>query len=125
MPSRQQILLVSRSNDAAEPIQNCFSSAPDIEVKKRIVTNGQTDPLSGVASFPDLLLLRVAPDSLQDLEALARYTPDERPPLIVIGDTSDAQSMRVAMQAGARDFLAEPIVQDDLLAAVMHLGIAD
>ena len=41
----------------------------------------------------------------------------------VIWDGNDAQSMRAAMQVGARDFLSEPIVEEDLLAAVTRLTI--
>ena len=123
MPSRHQVLLVSRSKEAADQIHACFSDARDIDIEKRIVTNGQSDPLSDVVTLPDLLLLRVAPESRDELEALARYTLDERPSLIVIGDGNDAQSMRAAMQAGARDFLSEPIVEKDLLTAVRRLTI--
>ena len=122
MPSRLQVLLVSRSKDAVAELCNCLNDVRDLEVQTRITTNRQYDPLSGVVVFPDLLLLRIGPDSRDELEALGRYTPDERPPLIVIGDGSDAQSMRAAMQAGARDFLSEPIVEKDLLAAVTRLA---
>jgi pilus assembly protein CpaE len=96
---------------------------PDIDVEERIVTNGQTDPLYGCVTTPDILLLRVAPESQLELEALAGYSPDERPPLIVIGDANDAKSMRAAMQAGARDYVSEPIVRDDLLAAVRQMTL--
>ena len=123
MPSRHQVLLVSRSKEAAAELNNCLSDVRDLEVQTRIITSRQPDPLSGVAIFPDLMLLRISPDSGDELEALGRYTPDERPPLIVIGDGSDAKSMRAAMRAGARDFLSEPIVEEDLLAVVTRLTI--
>ncbi len=123
MPSRLQVLIVSHSEDAATELCNCLNDARDLEVQTRIITKRQPDPLSGVVDSPDLLLLRIGPDSRDGLEALGRYTPDERPPLIVIGDGSDPQSMRAAMQAGARDFLSEPIVEEDLLAAVTRLAI--
>ncbi len=122
MPSRLQVLIVSHSEDAATGLCNCLSDAHDLDVQTRIIKNGHADPLNGVVIFPDLLLLRIGPGSADELEALGRYTPDERPPLIVIGDGSDPQSMRAAMQAGARDFLSEPIVEGDLLAAVTRLA---
>ena len=121
MPSRHQILLVSRSKDAAQAINDCFREAHEVDIETRIVTNGHVDPLVGVDTLPDLLLLRVAPETTLELEAVASYSPDDRPPLIVIGDTDDAQTMRAAMQAGARDFLSEPIEKADLLAAVKRL----
>ncbi len=122
MPSRLQVLIVSHSEDAATSLCNCLSDAHDLDVQTRVIRNGHSDPLNGVVIFPDLLLLQIGPGSTDELEALGRYTPDERPPLIVIGDGSDPQSMRAAMQAGARDFLSEPIVEGDLLAAVTRLA---
>ncbi len=122
MPRRLQVLVVSHSEDAATQLCSCLSDAHDLDVQTRIIRNGHSDPLNGVVIFPDLLLLRIGPGSTDELEALGRYTPDERPPLIVIGDGSDPQSMRAAMQAGARDFLSEPIVEGDLLAAVTRLA---
>ncbi|TDJ27978.1 MAG: pilus assembly protein CpaF [Gammaproteobacteria bacterium] len=122
MPSRLQVLIVSHSEDAATRLRDCLSDASDLEVQTHIIRNGSSDPLKGVVTFPDLLLLQIGPDSREEFEALGRYTLDERPPLIVIGDGSDPQIMRAAMQAGARDFLSEPIVEEDLLATVMRLA---
>ena len=102
MPSRHQVLLVSRSKEAAAELNNCLSDVRDLEVQTRIITSRQPDPLSGVAIFPDLMLLRISPDSGDELEALGRYTPDERPPLIVIGDGSDSKSMRAASRSRLR-----------------------
>ncbi len=122
MPSRLQVLIVSHSEDAATELCNCLRDASNLEVQTRIITNRQPDPLSGVVVSPDLLLLRSGANSRDALESLGHYTLDERPPLIVIGDGSNPQSMRAAMQAGARDFLSEPIVEEDLLAAVTRLA---
>ncbi len=118
MPSRYDLLLVSRSQDSADQLFSCLTQAPDLQVEKQVITNGDSDPLRGLLSVPDLLVLHIGSGSTNELDAIAQYSPEERPPLIVVGDGSDPRSMRAAMHAGARDFLAEPISEDDLLSSV-------
>lgn len=118
MPSRYDLLLVSRSQDSADQLFACLTQAPDLRVEKQVITNGDSDPLRGLLSVPDLLVLHIGSGSTNELDAIAQYSPEERPPLIVVGDGSDPRSMRAAMHAGARDFLAEPISEDDLLSSV-------
>jgi pilus assembly protein CpaE len=119
---RQNVLIASHSSEAIERIHSLIGDASGFGVKGRILDHRAPDPLAGLAQSPDLLLLRVDAGSQAELEALSRYSADERPPLIVIGDANHPGSMRAAMQAGARDFLAEPIGKDALLDAMMRLA---
>ena len=118
MSSRPRLLLVARSREAAGALQHMLSSAPDLSIETRLIDEHDLDPLGGVMRSPDLLLLKLNGRSHEELGELLRYGAEERPPLIVIGDASNAQSMRIAMQAGARDFLTEPVLTEDLLAAI-------
>lgn len=118
MSSRYDLLLVSRSQDSADQLFECLTQAPDLRVEKRVITNGDSDPLRGLMTVPDLLVLHIGSGPSGELDAIAKYSPEERPPLIVVGDGSTPSSMRAAMHAGARDFLAEPISEEDLLSSV-------
>jgi pilus assembly protein CpaE len=118
MSSKYDLFLVSRSQDSANQLFECLAQAPDLRVEKRVITNGDADPLRGLLSVPDLLVLHIGSGPSGELDAIAKYSPEERPPLIVVGDGSDSGSMRAAMHAGARDFLAEPISEEDLLSSV-------
>jgi pilus assembly protein CpaE len=118
MSSRDHVLIVSRSRAAARAVHDLIGDVRDLAVETRVIDAMQPDPLHGVTQRPDLLLLRVAADSTAELEALEHYAIDERPPLIVIGDGANAQCMRIAMRAGARDFLTEPVAREDILAAI-------
>ncbi len=118
MSSRSRLLLVTRSREAAGALQHMLSNAPDLSIETRLIDEHDLDPLGGVMRSPDLLLLKLNGRSHEELGELLRYGAEERPPLIVIGDASNAQSMRIAMQAGARDFLTEPVLTEDLLAAI-------
>lgn len=45
--------------------------------------------------------------------------------VIVVGPTGDTLQMREAMQAGARDYLADPVRPEELLAAISRLSRGD
>jgi pilus assembly protein CpaE len=119
---RQSVLVASSSSEAIETIGDLIGDSRNLAVQGRIIDSREPDPLYGIPQLPDLLLLRVGAGSQGELEALARYAADERPPLIVIGDVNHPGCMRAAMQAGARDFLAEPVAKEDLLEAMARLA---
>ncbi len=119
---KQDVLIASNSSEAIERIYGLIGDARGFTVKGRVLDSRGPDPLAGLTHTPDMLLLRVDAGSQAELEALSRYSSDERPPLIVIGDVNHAGCMRAAMQAGARDFLAEPVGKDDLLEAITRLA---
>lgn len=119
---RQSVLIASNSSEAIETIGGLIDHARNLTVQGRIIDSRQPDPLHGIAQSPDLLILRVGAGPQAELEALAKYSADERPPLIVIGDVNHPGCMRAAMQAGARDFLAEPVAREDLLEAIARLA---
>jgi pilus assembly protein CpaE len=76
--------------------------------------NGHTDPLHDVHPRPDLLLLHYV-QGYGELEYLASVNPNQRARLLVFGPAGDAQAMRLAMRAGASDYLPEPLNAPDLL----------
>lgn len=121
MSRRAKVLILGRSEEAVRALGESIRAAPDIETESGVIDPRHGDPLGDVLSPPDLLVLRVNGSSTQELEALERYSPAERPPMIVVGDAIDPETMRVAMRVGARDFLTEPSAGDDLVAAIRKL----
>ena len=111
------VLVVSRSQIAVNSLAACLSTQPNYRVKTRVIANGHEDPLYGQAELPDLLLLHYGPGS-GELAYLAQSGTREQLPLIVCGPVSDPNAMRLAMQAGARDYLADDTSESDLLASV-------
>ena len=121
--SKQGLRLLISSRDAAplhhlETITRRISS---LQVSTRLVSNGHTDPLYGLEQMPDFLLLRVSHLWREELEALLQRPAHERPPLLVCGPLDEREGMRLAMQAGARDFLPEPVAAEELLAALSRM----
>jgi pilus assembly protein CpaE len=122
MQGRKHIILAGRSQVALDMLAQHLDDEPRYEIKMHLIVNGHTDPLHGVTVLPDILVLRVTPNSLDELAALAARPANERPPLIVIGASQDPQAMRLAMQSGARDFLSEPVQQPDFLTALQRIA---
>jgi pilus assembly protein CpaE len=121
MATKLKVLLAGRSEGALQPLIEALAGAHEIVCSTRIISDGRTDTLADIVPPPDVLVLRFDTDSLPELAALAGSNPDSRAPLIVVGPTGDADAMRLAVRSGARDFLAEPVKLDELVAAVERL----
>jgi pilus assembly protein CpaE len=119
-PSKQafRLLISSRDPEALHRLQASSQRLPGLQVTTRLVSNGHTDPLYGLEQMPDFLLLRVSHLWREELAALLLRPAHERPPLLVCGPLDEREGMRLAMQAGARDFLPEPVAAEELLAAL-------
>ena len=112
--SRLKILVASRSEAAADAVAAKLRDHGRFIVNRRVVVNGHTDPLHDVHPRPDLLVLHHVP-GYGELEYLATLNPNQRPRLLVFGPAGDAAAMRLAMRAGACDYLPEPLTEADLL----------
>jgi pilus assembly protein CpaE len=117
-----KILISSRSREAAEQAAVLLDDFPGCEAEIRVGSNGHVDPLHGVASPPDLLMLC---DILADgeMQTLAEMPASERPALIVFGTGQDPESMRLAMRAGARDFLKLPLQKHELFDLLEKISV--
>ncbi|MDH3991183.1 MAG: AAA family ATPase, partial [Gammaproteobacteria bacterium] len=85
-----------------------LSTRDNLEVELRHIVNGHADPLYGLAEAPDILVLHINGLEGGELEALLERPASARPPMVVVSGSDDAAAMRVAMKAGARDFLSNP-----------------
>lgn len=112
--SRIKILVASRSEVAADAVTAKLRDHDRFDVKTRVVMNGHADPLHDVHPRPDLLILHYVP-GYGELEYLATLSPNQRPRLLVFGPAGDANAMRLAMRAGASDYLPEPLAETDLM----------
>ena len=119
--SRLRILLVTRSNTIADSVIGCLQDHPQYSVTKKIISNGHTDPLHDIRLRPDVLLLQYVRGN-PELVHLADSAIESRLPLIVLGPAGDPVAMRLAMQAGASDYLSQPLQQDDLQSALDRIN---
>lgn len=119
--SRLRILLVTRSNTVADAVVDCLQDLPQYSVTKKIISNGHIDPLHDITSRPDVLLLDYIRGN-PELVHLADSAIENRLPLIVLGPAGDPEAMRLAMQAGASDYISQPLQQDDLRSALNRVN---
>lgn len=116
-----RLLISSRDARALHRLQEISQRIPGLQVSTRLVSNGHTDPLYGLDELPDFLLLWVSHLWRDELEALLQRPGSERPPLLVCGPLEEREGMRMAMQAGARDFLSDTVVEAELLGALQRM----
>ena len=105
MNTKLRLLLAGRSKDAIDNLQTHLSSRRRLDVKLRHIVNGHADPLYGLSEMPDLLVLHINGLEGGELTALLERPASARPPMVIVSESGDASAMRIAMQAGARDFL--------------------
>lgn len=122
-PARQglRLLISSRDAQALKDLQQACQSVHGLQISTRLVSNGHCDPLLGLEPLPDLLLLRVSQHWREELAAVLQRPVAERPVLLVCGALDQAEGLRMAMQAGARDFLPEPLDRLELVAALQRI----
>lgn len=118
--SKFKILIASRDESSARAAYDLLSRYPQFATQTRVITNGSVDPLYGLAEMPDLLLL-CDHNAIGELETLQNKAPESRPHLLVFGQGEDAKTIRLAMRAGARDYLTIPLAEEELFAAVEEI----
>ncbi len=118
--AKLKILIASRSKLAVKRLSQCLSQHSEFVVTTRILGNGHADPLHGISETPDMLFLHHG-SGQSELEYLAEPRQGDQLPLIVCGPGDNPESMRLAMQAGARDYLPETAPKSDLVASVLRL----
>ena len=114
---KTSVLIAGRDASAAEAVRHILQGQPDLQVSQRGDDGAQVDPLLGLAALPDVLIVALGSRWEETLRALAARPAGQRPPMIVVGP-NDAQVMRRAMQAGARDFFSPPVPANELLQAL-------
>ena len=118
-----RLLISGRDASALNHLKVLSQGISNLQVSTRLVSNGHTDPLYALEQMPDFLLLRVSHLWREELAALLLHPLKERPPLLVCGLLDEREGMRMAMQAGARDFLPEPVAAEELQAALERMQL--
>ncbi len=118
--AKLKVLIASRSKVSVKLLSESLSTQPEFAVTTKLLGNGHADPLHGVSETPDLLLLHHGSNH-GELEFLAEPGQRNHLPLIVCGPGDNPESMRLAMQAGARDYLPETAPKSDLVTSLLRI----
>lgn len=113
-------MVASRNKMTLDALESMIASA-NFETVRKHISNGHADPLHGVLAMPDLVVLHIGSTGETELASILEHSPGARPPTIVIGPPGSTGCMRLAMQTGARDYLEDPVSDDDLLKSLERI----
>jgi pilus assembly protein CpaE len=111
------ILVAGRYRDGVQAAMDLLADNSQCKTEARLLVNGHSGPLHGLSDLPDLLLLCDI-QCQEELKLLAESPAEERPAMIVFGSGNDANSIRQAMRAGARDYLTLPLDEKEVNDAI-------
>ena len=114
MAKRRTILVASRSLETMDDMAAELASVSTHKIEPRHISNGHADPLHGLSAMPDLVVMLLADSGHADLEALVAEQKPGGPPMVIMAEHGDANTMRLAMRAGARDFLSGQVSAQEL-----------
>lgn len=117
MPLKYTVLVVAQTRPACDQLKSMLEQ-PELDPLAVVLGDGHA---TGPAALPQaeaavLDLGEHGVDVLRDWTARAPAMP-----LIVVGPANESQLMRRAMQAGARDYLTQPLAADQLVEAVQQV----
>jgi len=117
------VMVSGRFREAVNQLGPALDEHPRLEIQERVVTNGHVDPLQDATGNPEILVLIASELWREELDALISRPAAERPELVIIGSSADAEMMRLAMQAGARDYFTFPINTTDILSSIEKIAV--
>ena len=123
MGKKLQILIAGRSKPAIDDLAGHLAAESAYGVEKRHIQNGHADPLYGLSSLPDVVVLLLDGRGHSDLELMVGEQTPGGPPMIVLAENGDTHTMRLAMRAGARDFLCGSVAVEDLIETIDRIAV--
>jgi len=111
------VLVAGRNAEHIEQMETILGNIDNLSISRNHICNGHSDPLYGLPEMPDLLVFWVGENWELELTELMLHLPSKYLSLIICADSDDPKLMRLAMKAGAVDYLRSPISRNDLVAA--------
>jgi len=116
-----QILVASRDKRFLDETIPQLQGIPDCNVSSNLILNGNINPLLGSADIPDILIFKVGKLWRSELAELPHYLSGLRAEKIIVSDNNDQECMRMAIQAGAKDFISPPLSSNELIESIQRL----
>ncbi|NOQ34578.1 MAG: AAA family ATPase [Methylococcaceae bacterium] len=115
------IQIIGSDITALDHQSSIISSLVDNEVSVRLIDENSSAITLSQANSPDILIFLLESANVPTLDYLSSLPKSIRPALLVITSINDPKLMRLAMQAGARDFFVEPVDDSELQRALVKL----
>ncbi|MGR8980020.1 MAG: AAA family ATPase [Gammaproteobacteria bacterium] len=108
------IQILGSSKAKCMQYRNQISTLINREITTLIYDTPSTGPLYKDKDYPNILILLLDDITIEALNQLSALPSAIRPALLVIASEHNQHQMRLAMQAGARDFFNEPVDKEEL-----------
>lgn len=121
MPNKIRVLIVDDLSETRENVKKLLQFEPDIEA---VAQAGRGEEAIEMAKQhkPDIILMDINMPGLDGISAsqtITRLLPAVQ--IIIMSVQSEADYLRRAMLAGARDFLMKPFTGDELITAIRRV----
>lgn len=121
MSNKLEILLSGKSVQLTGQVESLLKQYPDYDVTVQN-NHDSKNPLIVGSVMPDLIILVISNDWRDELNELADIPGHLRPYVLIIGPDEQREAMRMAMRVGAKDFLSNPVNEQELLDAVKTIN---
>jgi len=120
-----QLLIAGKSASELEQIKSGLSGLPNARPTTLVIAEDGLSTLQSVSPAPDLIILCLDKSPERDLMQLANWVAHPRPALLLLGSLDEGEDqtrlLRLAMQAGARDFVNRPVSMENLADEINHI----
>ncbi len=120
MRDKIEIMIASRSKTAIGSLEKKVAGA-GIKVVHRHISNGHSNPLYGISEYPDILVFHLSALGEDELTSLLDTAAEVRPATVIVGPANNMKCMRLALQAGVRDYLEDPLNDAELTDAIRRI----
>ena len=121
MTDKISVLIVDDLRETRENVRKLLQFEPDLDVVDQ-AENGEEAVNKARQYRPDVILMDInmpGVDGIGASQTIAKVVPESQ--IIIMSVQSEADYLRRAMLAGARDFLMKPFSGDELVAAIRRV----
>lgn len=121
MTEKIRVLIVDDLRETRENVRKLLQFEPDLDVVDQ-AENGEEAVVKARKYRPDIILMDInmpGVDGIGASQSIAKAVPESQ--IIIMSVQSEADYLRRAMLAGARDFLMKPFSGDELVMAIRRV----
>ena len=121
MTDKIRVLIVDDLRETRENVRKLLQFEPDLDVVDQ-AENGEEAIVKARQYKPDIILMDInmpGVDGIAASQSIAKAVPGSQ--IIIMSVQSEADYLRRAMLAGARDFLMKPFSGDELVTAIRRV----
>src|SRR5438105_3899183 len=123
MKDVQRIAIVDPSDSTREPLRNLLLGVESVWLEAEC---SRYEFFSDVVqqSHPDLVVVSLDSDHAKAMQLIAQLVQENSGlPILAVSGRNDGQSILQALRSGAKEFLTQPVVLEELLMALQRLRV--